>query len=115
MTRRTTPGLIEYDHPSIYDEEWFGPLLSVQYADDLDSAIELANRTKFGLAAGLISDDVDTYHHFVQRIRAGIVNWNRQTTGASGKLPFGASSAIAVTIDQVDHLQPTTVLIPSLR
>ena len=26
---------------------------------------------------------------FFSRIRAGVVNWNRQTTGASGKLPFG--------------------------
>lgn len=84
-----TPGLIECGAQSVQDEEWFGPLLVVQRARDLDHAIELANQTRFGLSAGLISDEVDVYQHFVQRVRAGIVNWNRQTTGASGKLPFG--------------------------
>jgi succinylglutamic semialdehyde dehydrogenase len=37
----------------------------------------------------LLSDNEDLYRQFIHQIRAGIVNWNRQTTGASGKLPFG--------------------------
>jgi succinylglutamic semialdehyde dehydrogenase len=41
------------------------------------------------LAAGLLSDDPSSFEYFIARIRAGVVNWNRQTTGASGKLPFG--------------------------
>ncbi len=88
-----TPGLLHYDRDDANDEEWFGPLLLVQWAEDLDDAIRRANQTRFGLSAGLISDDIDAYHHFVHRVRAGIVNWNRQTTGASGKLPFGGVGA----------------------
>ena len=31
----------------------------------------------------------ELYDEFFHRVRAGVVNWNRQITGASGKLPFG--------------------------
>ena len=34
---------------------------------------------------------MEAYQQFIHEIRAGIVNWNRQTTGASGRLPFGGS------------------------
>jgi succinylglutamic semialdehyde dehydrogenase len=71
------------------DEEIFGPLLTVHRVPDWDQAIVKANDTKYGLSAGLLSDRAERYQDFIQRIRAGIVNWNRQTTGASGKLPFG--------------------------
>ncbi len=87
------PGLLQASPEQLPDEEWFGPLLVAQPARDLDHAIEMANASRFGLSAGLISDNVDSFHYFVQRIRAGIVNWNRQTTGASGKLPFGGIGA----------------------
>ena len=45
--------------------------------------------TSFGLAAALLSDRRELYETFFRRTRAGVVNWNRPTTGASGKLPFG--------------------------
>ena len=57
--------------------------------DDFDQAIEMANDTKFGLSAGLLGDNKDDYDHFLRRIRAGIVNWNRPITGASSAAPFG--------------------------
>jgi succinylglutamic semialdehyde dehydrogenase len=41
------------------------------------------------LSAGLLSDRQQNFDHFIAEIRAGIVNWNRQTTGATGKMPFG--------------------------
>ena len=85
-----SPALVDVsDVRELDDEEIFGPLLTVQVADSLDAAIQIANATKYGLSAGLFSDDSERYRHFIHRIRAGIVNWNRQTTGASGKLPFG--------------------------
>lgn len=85
-----TPGLIAATRTqAIEDCEHFGPLLVVQVADDLDHAIGLANQTRFGLSAGFIGNRVEDFHYFLHRIRAGIINWNRQTTGANGKLPFG--------------------------
>lgn len=71
------------------DEEVFGPLLQVIRVADFDAAIEEANRTRFGLAAGLISDSADLFARFERDVRAGVLNWNRQTTGASGAAPFG--------------------------
>ena len=88
-----TPGLLVLNHQEQSDEEFFGPLVTATFAEDLDEAIEIANRTKYGLAAGLVSDDPSAYHHFVNRVRAGIVNWNSPTTGASGRLPFGGTGS----------------------
>ena len=84
------PGIIDVtdvrDRP---DEELFGPLLQVIRVDDFDAAVREANNTRFGLAAGLLSDDRALYERFYRAVRAGVVNWNRPTTGASGRLPFG--------------------------
>lgn len=74
---------------NIPDEELFGPLLQVIRVHDFLTAIQIANATKYGLAAGLLSDDADLWQQFQLSIRAGIVNWNRPTTGASGAAPFG--------------------------
>jgi succinylglutamic semialdehyde dehydrogenase len=71
------------------DEELFGPLLQVIRVRDLDDAIAEANRTQYGLAAGILTDDRRAYEKFFAKIRAGVVNWNRPLTGASSKLPFG--------------------------
>jgi succinylglutamic semialdehyde dehydrogenase len=84
-----SPGLVDATGLQVDDEEWFGPLLQLYRVPNFDQAIELANRTRYGLSAGLLCDDPGVYRRFICRIRAGVVNWNRQTTGASGKLPFG--------------------------
>ncbi len=75
------------------DEEYFGPLLQLIRYDTLDEAITLANRTRYGLSAALLSDSREDYDHFRRRILAGVVNWNRQTTGASSAAPFGGIGA----------------------
>ncbi len=77
----------------IADEEHFGPLLQVIRYDGFIEAIRLANRTRYGLAAGLLSDDKAQYQQFERHIRAGIVNWNRPLTGASSAAPFGGVGA----------------------
>ena len=85
-----SPGLIDVTAlPSRRDEETFGPLLQVIRVPDFDAALDEANNTKFGLAAGLISDSADLFQRFEAEVRAGVLNWNRQTTGASGAAPFG--------------------------
>ena len=85
-----SPGLIDVtDVANRSDEELFGPLMNVIRVKDFDAAIAEANNTAYGLSAGLLSDNKEVYQQFIHQIRAGIVNWNRQTTGASGKLPFG--------------------------
>ncbi len=75
------------------DEEYFGPFLQLIRVQDFDAAIREANNTSFGLTAGLISDSPKLYDKFYRKIRAGVVNWNRQTTGASSRMPFGGVGA----------------------
>lgn len=84
-----TPGLIEVSPSVAPDSEIFAPLLQVMRADSFDAAIALANATHFGLSAGLVTADETLWQSFLTRSRAGIVNWNRPTTGAAGSMPFG--------------------------
>ena len=89
-----SPGLIDVTPVrQLPDEEYFGPLLSLIRHDTLEDAIRQANQTRYGLSAGLLSDRRDDYELFYRKIRAGIVNWNRQTTGASSAAPFGGIGA----------------------
>ncbi|WP_375739754.1 succinylglutamate-semialdehyde dehydrogenase [Pseudomonas boanensis] len=89
-----TPGIIDVtsvaDRP---DEEFFGPLLQVIRYDGFDAAIAEANATQYGLAAGLLSDSSERYQQFLIESRAGIVNWNKQLTGAASSAPFGGVGA----------------------
>lgn len=85
-----TPGLLDVTPVKVRpDEEYFGPLLQLVRVEDFGEAVEEANKTKYGLAAGLLSDNRELYDVFLREVRAGVVNWNRHITGASGKLPFG--------------------------
>ncbi len=94
QTALVSAGILDItDVDNIADEEHFGPLLQVIRYDSFDEAIRLANRTRYGLAAGLLSDDKAQYHQFERHIRAGIVNWNRPLTGASSAAPFGGVGA----------------------
>ncbi|MDN3698421.1 succinylglutamate-semialdehyde dehydrogenase [Vibrio cortegadensis] len=89
-----TPGIIDVTQiVELPDEEYFGPLLQVIRYESLDAAVEMANDTRFGLSAGLVSTDDGEWDYFVDHIRAGIVNRNRQLTGASGDAPFGGPGA----------------------
>ncbi len=89
-----TPGIVDVTRSSaVPDEEHFGPLLKVWRVKDFDAAISEANNTRFGLSAGLLTDDKTKWEKFLALSRAGIVNWNRQTTGASGAAPFGGIGA----------------------
>lgn len=89
-TGLVSPGLIDVtqvQHRS--DDECFGPLLQIIRVKDFSSALKEAKNTRYGLSAGLLSDDPQFYEQFKSSIRAGIVNWNHQLTGASGSAPFG--------------------------
>ena len=85
-----TAGIVDVtDAKGIPDEEWFGPLLQVIRVADFDRAIAAANATEYGLAAALLSPSEDLWKRFAVKARAGVVNWNRPTTGAASSAPFG--------------------------
>jgi succinylglutamic semialdehyde dehydrogenase len=85
-----TPALIDVtevqDRP---DEEMFGPALQMIRVKDFDAAIEEANNTRFGLSAGLVGGNPALYDKFWNRVRAGVINWNKPTNGAPSNAPFG--------------------------
>src|SRR5690606_11281699 len=88
-----SPGVLDTTGVDVPDEEIFGPILQVRRVASFDAAIAEANATRYGLSAGLISDDPANGDRFVNRIRAGVVNFNRPTTGAAGDMPFGGLGA----------------------
>ena len=85
-----TAGIVDVtDAQGIPDEEWFGPLLQVIRVTNFEDAVRAANATEFGLAAALLSPSEELWKRFAIKARAGIVNWNRPTTGAASSAPFG--------------------------
>jgi succinylglutamic semialdehyde dehydrogenase len=89
-----TPGIIDVTAVAgRNDEEFFGPLLQVIRYADFAAGMAEANNTRFGLAAGLLSDSPERYQQFLLESRAGIVNWNKQLTGAASSAPFGGIGA----------------------
>ncbi len=70
--------------------EFFGPVLSVMRAENLDHAIELVNQTGYGLTSGLESLDIREQVYWRDRVKAGNLYINRVTTGAIVlRQPFG--------------------------
>ncbi len=85
-----TPGVVEVDRfTRETDGEVFAPIVQIAVARDLDDAIEQANATEFGLASAIFTRETSEFEAFLARSRAGCVNWNAGTAGASSKLPFG--------------------------
>lgn len=83
------PAMLDVTGVQVPDEEIFAPILQVIRVVDFDDAVRAANDTAFGLAGGLISADEALWRRYADRARAGVLNWNRPTTGAAGTMPFG--------------------------
>jgi benzaldehyde dehydrogenase (NAD) len=72
-----------------FDEEIFGPVAVVVAYDSDDHAVELANMTEFGLAAGIIGRDTERAMRTGMRLKVGHLHINDQTVMASPHAPFG--------------------------
>ncbi|PZH19217.1 aldehyde dehydrogenase PuuC [Streptomyces sp. NTH33] len=87
-----------YLQPTVFDrvgrgsrlarEEIFGPVLSVLPFDGIDEAVELANATEYGLAAGLWTSDLSTAHRVSRALKAGTV-WVNCYEEGDLTVPFG--------------------------
>ena len=74
----------------IFQEEIFGPVLSVSRARDFSHALELANDTEYGLTGAVYSRNPETIHRARQEFFVGNLYINRKCTGAMvGAHPFG--------------------------
>lgn len=73
----------------IFDEEIFGPVLSITPADSLDRAIELVNSVEYGHTAGIVSRDFHHINQFIDKAQAGVIKVNKPTVGLELQAPFG--------------------------
>jgi acyl-CoA reductase-like NAD-dependent aldehyde dehydrogenase len=74
----------------LVQEEIFGPVLTVQVADDLDHAISLANGTDFALVAGIYTRDIGKGLRYARDVDAGQVYINEYFAGGI-EVPFGGN------------------------
>ena len=98
--RRLTGGEFEHGHfvePTLIDglptshplfgEELFVPITVLGDVSSLDEAIDLANRTEYGLTAGIFSEDDTEIQRFFDRIEAGVTYVNRRAGATTGAWP----------------------------
>ncbi|AJA17119.1 benzaldehyde dehydrogenase (plasmid) [Pseudomonas putida S12] len=80
------------DNPA-FNEEIFGPVAVVTPFDSDDDAVELANRTEYGLSMAVISKDVGRALRIGERLRTGMLHINDQTVNDEVINPFGGFGA----------------------
>lgn len=76
------------DNMAIAKEEIFGPVQSILKFKDLDEVIRRANNTRFGLAAGVFTQDIDTANTLTRALKAGTV-WINCFDTFDAAIPFG--------------------------
>jgi aldehyde dehydrogenase (NAD+) len=70
-------------------EEIFGPVLSIVEVESLEQAIEVNNRSQYGLSTSIFTQDVNRAFTAMRDIFSGLVYVNHGTTGAEIQFPFG--------------------------
>ena len=73
----------------IFQEEIFGPVLSVVRVASLEEAVETLNDCDYGLSSSIYTQDVNKALWAMREIEAGIVYINGPTIGAEVHMPFG--------------------------
>jgi aldehyde dehydrogenase (NAD+) len=73
----------------IYHEESFGPVVSLIRAEDSEEALKIANDTEYGLAAAVITNDMQKALNISMRLESGMVHVNDTTISDEPHVPFG--------------------------
>ncbi len=73
----------------IFQEEIFGPVLSLIKVDSLEEGIQVANDVKYGLSASIFTKDIGTMFQFIKDMEAGLVRINAESAGLELQAPFG--------------------------
>jgi vanillin dehydrogenase len=85
------PAVIDGATPEMkaYQEESFGPIVTVLRADSDDEAVRLANDSDYGLSAAVFSRDIPRALAVARRIQSGICHINSSTVADEAQMPFG--------------------------
>ncbi|WP_343681654.1 betaine-aldehyde dehydrogenase [Acinetobacter baylyi] len=77
-----------HDDMKIVQEEIFGPVMSILTYDTIEEAIERANNTNFGLAAGVVTQNISQAHQIIHQLEAGIC-WINTWGESPAEMPVG--------------------------
>ncbi len=80
----------------IFQEEIFGPVLSISTVDTVEEAIQYANSVAYGLTSSIFTQDLDKALRFIEEVETGMVHVNEPTVGGEAQLPFGGMKATGV-------------------
>lgn len=85
------PTLIDHVEPEmrLFQEEVFGPILSVTRVNGADEAITIANDSRYGLAASVFSANPVEARRIASQLETGICHINRSTVDDDPHAPFG--------------------------
>lgn len=83
-------------HAAIAQEEIFGPAVAVSTAPDVRTAIELANSTDYGLAAGIFTNNVDAGVQYMREVDAGNIHINWTPLWRADLMPYGGLKASGI-------------------
>ncbi|KAH7315964.1 hypothetical protein KP509_21G072200 [Ceratopteris richardii] len=104
------------DDMKIAKEEIFGPVMSVLRFKSLDEVVKRANDTMYGLAAGIVTNDLNVANRLSRSIRAGTI-WINCYHVSDPALPFGGYKMSGIGREQslqavLNYMQLKTVVTP---
>jgi benzaldehyde dehydrogenase (NAD) len=76
-----------------FEEEIFGPIVSITTFGSDDEAVKLANDTEYGLSAGIITSSINRGKAIADQLKVGLVHINDQTVNDDGFMPMGGRGA----------------------
>ncbi|MDR3433352.1 MAG: aldehyde dehydrogenase [Rouxiella aceris] len=108
--------LLGKNNMRVFQEEIFGPVLSVTTFKDMEEALEIANDTSYGLGAGVWSRDGNIAYHMGRRLQAGRV-WTNCYHAYPAHAAFGGYKQSGIGREthkmMLDHYQQTKCLLVS--
>jgi aldehyde dehydrogenase (NAD+) len=79
---------VKYDM-RIFTDQTFGPVAPIIVVDDAEEALQVANNSKYGLSAGIITNDFNQALMMAQKLQTGMVHIGDQTVNDEPQVPFG--------------------------
>jgi aldehyde dehydrogenase (NAD+) len=79
---------VSSDHP-LFQEEIFGPVVTVIKVKNFDEAIKLLNQSPYGLSGSIFTKDISHALRFLDEADIGMVRVNQETAGVEYQAPFG--------------------------
>ena len=79
----------------LWQQELFGPVLTVKRATDDQHALDLINASPYGLSAAVFTDNLRAVDAAIEQVDVGILHINSETAGAEPHVPFGGAKQSA--------------------